>query len=149
MEACSAPPCGQGLIQAAAPAAHRRDERARRSLRMFLFERAAPARVIGMVNFSNFVRGAFHACHLGCALDERAQGRGLMTEALALAIAHVFGELNFHRIMANYMPRNRRSARLLQRLGFRIEGRARQYLLIAGRWEDHVLTSRVNTDWRL
>jgi len=128
--------------------ADRADARAQRSLRMFLFERARPERVIGTVSFSNFVRGSFHACHLGYALDEQSQGRGLMTEALDLAIEHAFGVMNLHRIMANYVPRNRRSARLLGRLGFRIEGRAKEYLLIAGRWQDHVLTSRVNRSWR-
>ncbi len=127
---------------------NRAEWRAGRSVRMFLFERERPGRVIGTVNFSNLVRGVFRACHLGYALDGASQGRGRMTEALELAIAHVFGELNFHRIMANYIPRNRRSARLLRRLGFRVEGRAKDYLLIAGRWEDHVLTSRVNRAWR-
>lgn len=56
--------------------------------------------------------------------------------------------MGFHRIMANVMPGNRRSARVLKSLGFRIEGRAKAYLLIAGRWEDHVLTSLVNPGWR-
>jgi len=128
--------------------ANRADWRAGRSLRMFLFDRARAGRVIGTVNFSNVVRGSFHACHLGYALDGASQGRGLMTEALGLAIAHAFGDMNLHRIMANHVPRNRRSARVLRRLGFRVEGRAKEYLLIAGRWEDHVLTSKVNRAWR-
>ncbi len=123
---------------------HRDDALHDRALRLFLFERDAPARVIGFVNFSNFVRGAFRACHLGYALDRNAEGRGYMTEALRIAIAHMFGRMKFHRIMANYLPANRRSARVLKRLGFRIEGRARAYLLIAGRWRDHVLTSLVH-----
>ncbi len=126
---------------------NRRDARAGRSLRLFLFERPRPERVIGTLTLDNFVRGPFQACHLGYALDARSQGRGLMTEALQLALAHAFGELNLHRVMANYLPRNRRSARVLRRLGFRIEGRAKKYLRIAGRWEDHVLTSKVNRKW--
>lgn len=128
--------------------ANRTEAGAGRSLRMFVFARARPERVIGAVSLSNVVRGAFHACHLGYALDGGAQGRGLMTEALGLAIAQAFGPMNLHRVMANYLPRNRRSARLLRRLSFRVEGRARRYLLIAGRWQDHVLTSRVNPAWR-
>ena len=46
--------------------------------------------------------------------------------------------------MANYMPNNTRSGTLLERLGFEKEGLARQYLQIAGRWEDHILTSKLN-----
>jgi ribosomal-protein-alanine N-acetyltransferase len=40
---------------------------------------------------------------------------------------------------------NERSGRLLERLGFVREGYARDYLLIAGRWQDHILTSLTNT----
>jgi ribosomal-protein-alanine N-acetyltransferase len=29
-----------------------------------------------------------------------------------------------------------------------VEGYARDYLLINGRWEDHVLTGIVNPDWK-
>ncbi|KFN17466.1 hypothetical protein JM66_20365 [Aeromonas bestiarum] len=37
-----------------------------------------------------------------------------------------------------------RSGALLERLGFEREGLARDYLMINGRWEDHVLTARLN-----
>jgi ribosomal-protein-alanine N-acetyltransferase len=67
-----------------------------------------------------------------------------MQEALTGAIAYVFDELRLHRIMANYMPINERSGRLLRRLGFVVEGYARDYLFIAGGWRDHVLTALVN-----
>jgi len=52
-----------------------------------------------------------------------------------------------HRIMANYMPHNARSGDLLARLGFQKEGYAKDYLLIDGRWQDHVLTSLTAPDW--
>lgn len=42
------------------------------------------------------------------------------------------------------MPANRRSGALLARLGFEQEGYARDYLMINGRWEDHVLTALLN-----
>jgi ribosomal-protein-alanine N-acetyltransferase len=45
--------------------------------------------------------------------------------------------------MANYMPRNDRSGRLLGRLGFEKEGYAKRYLKIEGLWEDHVLTAKI------
>jgi ribosomal-protein-alanine N-acetyltransferase len=46
--------------------------------------------------------------------------------------------------MANYMPENKRSARVLEKLGFEKEGMARDYLKIAGEWRDHVLTAKIN-----
>jgi ribosomal-protein-alanine N-acetyltransferase len=46
--------------------------------------------------------------------------------------------------MANYLPTNERSARLLRRLGFVIEGSARDYLFVGGQFRDHVLTALTN-----
>jgi ribosomal-protein-alanine N-acetyltransferase len=51
--------------------------------------------------------------------------------------------------MANYIPCNERSARVLKRLGFEVEGYARDYLFLAGNWQDHVLTSLINPSWRV
>ncbi|MFJ2713042.1 ribosomal protein S5-alanine N-acetyltransferase [Pseudomonas sp. NPDC087346] len=100
--------------------------------------------MIGACNFSGIIRGAFQACYLGYHIDADHQGQGLMQEALETAISYMFDSQNLHRIMANYIPGNERSARLLERLGFEQEGYAKAYLNIAGRWQDHVLTSRVN-----
>ena len=44
----------------------------------------------------------------------------------------MFREQNLHRIQANYVPRNERSGGLLRRLGFVVEGYARDYLLLNG-----------------
>ena len=67
-----------------------------------------------------------------------------MTEIVDASVSYVFQELNLHRIMANYVPENSRSARVLEKLGFEKEGLAKSYLKIAGRWRDHVLTSKLN-----
>jgi ribosomal-protein-alanine N-acetyltransferase len=103
--------------------------------------------MIGACNFSGLVRGAFQACYLGYHIDHAREGRGLMQEALECGIRYMFETLNLHRIMANYIPGNERSARLLERLGFEREGYAKGYLNIAGRWQDHVMTALVNTVW--
>ena len=100
--------------------------------------------MIGACNFSGIIRGAFQACYLGYHIDEAHQNQGLMREALEAGIGYMFDTQNLHRIMANYIPTNERSARLLERLGFEHEGYAKAYLNIAGRWQDHVLTSLVN-----
>ncbi len=100
--------------------------------------------MIAQANFSNIVKGPFQACLLGYHIDGEAEGQGLMREALSLAIRFVFDEMGLHRIMANYIPNNERSARLLDRLGFEQEGYARDYLFIDGAWRDHVLTALTN-----
>jgi len=118
------------------------------SLRLFVFEQAKPEIIIGIINFTQFFRAPFHACTLGYSLAENKQGKGYMSEAVTLSMQYVFNELNVHRIVANYMPRNQRSGNVLKRLGFVVEGYARDYLLINGKWEDHILTSRINMHWQ-
>jgi ribosomal-protein-alanine N-acetyltransferase len=118
------------------------------SFRAFILGRDAPHRITGNINLTQVVRGAFQSCVLGYNLDEAAQGRGYMTEAVKATVQLAFKQWKLHRVAANYMPRNVRSAAVLERCGFHIEGRAPAYLRINGRWEDHVLTAIINPDWR-
>ncbi len=120
-----------------------------RAVRFFLFlNDDSSEQLIGMCNFSNIIRGPFQACYLGYKIDYAYEGKGLMTEALKAAVDHMFGECNLHRIMANYMPTNIKSGQLLARLGFTVEGEAKQYLFINGKWEDHIMTSLINKNWK-
>lgn len=119
-----------------------------RSARFFIFIKENPHHLIGMCNFTQVFRGAFQACYLGYKIDHAFEGKGFMFEALQEAISYLFNELHLHRIMANYMPINLKSAHLLNRLGFEIEGYAKHYLLINGKWEDHVLTALSYEKWK-
>ena len=123
----------------------RRDFEAGRAVRFSVFRREAPGgRVIGGVSLTNIVLGPLRACNLGYHLDAQEQGNGLMSEAVRAVVRHAFDELKLHRVQANYVPSNERSARLLKRLGFCVEGYARDDLFVGGEWRDHVLTSVVN-----
>ena len=113
-------------------------------VRWVLRLRAVPVQVIGRINYTQIVRGPFHSCMLGYAIDHAHEGRGLMREGLEATIAHMFAVAGLHRIQANYVPQNTRSGRLLERLGFASEGLAKDYLFIGGAWRDHVLTARIN-----
>ena len=124
---------------------NRREYAADQSLRLSLLERAKPdGPVLGTVNFTQFCRGPFQSCVLGYSLAREREGQGFMQEALEAAIAYVFEQLNLHRVAANYMPENVRSAGLLRRLSFTPEGFARDYLFINGAWRDHILTAKYN-----
>lgn len=120
------------------------DAKADRALKLFLFLKTPSQPLIGSLNFSNFVRGVFQNCTVGYSLAENYQGQGYMSEALRAGIDYAFSQLHMHRIEANYLPFNQRSGNLLKRLGFTINGYAPEYLYIAGRWQDHILTSLVN-----
>lgn len=114
------------------------------SFRGFLLARSAPQRIVGNLNLTQVHRGAFLSCVLGYNLARDEQGKGYMHEAVAGAVRFAFETWKLHRVAANYMPVNTRSAEVLRRCGFQVEGHASAYLLINGRWEDHVLTAIIN-----
>lgn len=118
------------------------------SLRFFIFTKQNPHQIIGLLNFTQIFRGTFQACYLGYKIDAEYEGKGFMFEALQSSIRYVFEEIGIHRIMANYMPINARSAKLLNRLGFEVEGFSKNYLLINNKWEDHVLTALSYEKWK-
>ena len=62
-----------------------------------------------------------------------------MTAAMLSVFPFVYGNLRLHRLEAACLPSNRASLSLLTKCGFLQEGRARRYLKINGRWEDHLL----------
>jgi ribosomal-protein-alanine N-acetyltransferase len=119
-----------------------------RGVRLWLFKKEDHAyeRIIGDLAFSNIVRGAFQSCHLGYKIDGATINSGYMTEALARAIRFAFADMHLHRIEANIMPRNARSIRVVEKLGFVNEGLSRKYLKIAGNWEDHIHYVLLNPD---
>jgi ribosomal-protein-alanine N-acetyltransferase len=114
------------------------------SFRGFLFERSAPRTIVGNLNLTQVQHGFAQSCLLGYNLAQDQQGNGYMTEAVTGAVAFAFGTWRLHRVAAGYNPSKERSAAVLKRCGFEIEGLATAYLLINGRWEDHVLTAITN-----
>lgn len=100
--------------------------------------------MVASCNFNNIVQGVFKACYLGYSIDAKYQGQGIMYDVLNECMTYVFNKYDLHRIMANYMPENKRSERLLQRCEFEKEGFAKSYLKINGQWQDHILTAKIN-----
>ena len=88
-------------------------------------------------------------CELGYALARQAWGQGLMHEALTALLDHGFGTWNLNRVEADIDPRNRASARTLERLGFRPEGLLRERWIVGGQVSDSVLYGLLRRDWRM
>lgn len=112
----------------------------KRALRLWIYKKGDTVnnRVLGAVAFNNIVFGAFLSCFLGYKLDRDEVNKGYITEAIRKGIEIVFKEYGLHRIEANIMPRNSRSLRVVEKLGFYNEGLAYSYLKINGHWEDHI-----------
>ncbi len=104
--------------------------------------------MLGTISFSNLSRFPLYSATVGYSMDEDAQGHGYMSRGLKMACEYMFSVQNLHRIQAGFMPHNKRSEAVLTGNGFEREGYAKDYLLIDGVWQDHVLMSLVNADWQ-
>ena len=97
---------------------------------------------VGRVNLTNIARGVFQNASLGYWVDHRHTGRGVASAAVRFSVARATA-LGLHRLEAATLTHNEPSQVVLRRCGFAEFGRAPQYLLIAGAWQDHVLFQRI------
>jgi ribosomal-protein-alanine N-acetyltransferase len=114
----------------------------------FLIFRMQDQAMVGGITLGLVRRGVAQACTMGYWLGEPHAGQGYMTRAVKAVSRHAFEDLHLRRIEAACLPSNQRSRALLERVGFQREGFARQYLCIAGRWEDHLLYATLSSDPR-
>jgi [ribosomal protein S5]-alanine N-acetyltransferase len=114
----------------------------------YLIFAETPLTLVGGLNISNVRRGVAQTASIGYWIGSPYTGRGLMTDAVCAATQFAFATLRLNRLEAACLPSNAASARVLAKAGFRLEGRARQYLKIDGRWQDHDLYALLHDDPR-
>ncbi|GAA4286170.1 GNAT family N-acetyltransferase [Georgenia daeguensis] len=102
-------------------------------------------RVVGGMTVSGIVRGPFLSGNLGYWVDGTVTRRGIATAAVAHVLDACARE-GLHRVQAGTLVHNAASQTVLLRNGFARIGLAPRYLLIAGRWQDHVLYQRLLGD---
>jgi ribosomal-protein-alanine N-acetyltransferase len=102
--------------------------------------------LVGRIALGGVSRGALQQAYLGYGIDREHGGLGYATQAVQLAVAFAFEELELHRVQAAVVPENRASARVLGKAGFLEEGLARRYLFLDGQWKDHRLFARTSDD---
>lgn len=76
--------------------------------------------IIGMISGRLSLR---HSVEIGYCIGRRWWGKGLMSEALDMLMAALDADRDLYRVWATCSVDNERSARLLQRAGFLLEGR--------------------------
>lgn len=84
---------------------------------------------------------------LGYALAEPFWGRGLIAEATAALLDHVFEAYAVERVQARCMVENTGSERVMQKLGMTREGTLRASLLRRGRFRDVHMYSVLRAEW--
>lgn len=99
---------------------------------------AGTERLVGQLTVTGITLGSARWGHIGYWIDQAYAGRGITPTAVALATDHCFNVLKLHRIEINIRPENTASLRVVEKLGFRLEGRRPRYLHIDGDWRDHL-----------
>jgi RimJ/RimL family protein N-acetyltransferase len=121
-----------------------RERKAGRSLALAIVRRSDGA-LLGGIGLYQLEVGAPRA-EVGYWLGREHWGHGYATEATNALLRVAFRELGLHRIEARVYPWNVASCRVARRCGFRYEGRLRDEVQKAGRWQSTLLFSRLATD---
>jgi ribosomal-protein-alanine N-acetyltransferase len=122
-----------------------RDEQPR-----YKFQLAITLRSSGQLIGNCGVRSSSHKsweAEMGYELDSRYWKQGYATEAAGAMMDFGFQELRLHRIWAHCIAENVASARVMERLGMRFEGRLYETEWMKGRWWDSLLYAILDREW--
>ena len=89
-----------------------------------------------------------HQGEIGYVLHPDHQGNGYATEAAAVMLRLGFEELGLHRIVGRLDARNAASARVLERLGMRLEAHLRENEFVKGEWVSELIYAVLASEWR-
>ena len=95
----------------------------------------------------HFLAEAEQTVEIGISVAPAWQGRGLASEALHAALAHVFDQLHRHRVVASVDPRNLACRKLLAKLGLRQEAHFRESLWLHDAWVDDMVFAMLAHEW--
>ena len=101
----------------------------------FFIFRAPDGVLMGGCTLSNVRRGVAQSASVGYWIGQPFARQGHMQAAITAVLPFVFKTLGLHRLEAACIPDNDPSRSLLLKIGFREEGRAKNYLQINGEWQ--------------
>ena len=113
----------------------------------FAVRRHEDGGVIGTVSLVLEAKGK--SAMFGIAIaDPGARGHGFGQEATELALRFAFDELGLHRVWLGVFDFNEPAKRLYRRVGFRDEGRQRDFVFRDGRYHDGLLMAMLEDEYR-
>lgn len=118
---------------------------------LLLIERREDRRVVGLVRYAlaSYPDADSRYPDIGFLIgDVGARGQGLAREAVALLVDYLFAGYPTERIAASTDIENEPARRLLEALGFRLEGILRRAYFRDGRWSDLGLYSVLRSEWK-
>ena len=86
---------------------------------------------------------------IGYELNPKYWNYGYATEAAHAIVDFGFRHLGVHRIWADCVADNVRSAHVLEKLGMKLEGRLREKVYFKGRWWDALIYATLVDEWEM
>lgn len=102
----------------------------------------ATQEIIGIAMIFNFDQEARHA-EIGYIFHKDYWGQGYGTEAVTLMNNFAFESLKFHKLHARVIDLNVGSIRVLERNGFELEGRFKDYYFIEDMYQDGLFFGKI------
>lgn len=116
---------------------------------LFMMHTLADDRLIGEIGLDG-VRFQHGDTFVGLGIGERDYwGKGYGTDAMRIILRYAFQELNLHRVSLDVFEYNPRAIHAYEKAGFKIEGRARQFLHRDGRRWDLIFMSILRAEWEV
>jgi len=112
-----------------------------------VIEVKALGRVVGNTGFNTKKLADQRQGMIGWILGEAFEGNGYMTEAVTGLLDHLFFEESFHRAYAMTSLDNRKSWRLMERLGMRREAHFVKNCYHDGVWVDEYVYAVLAEEW--
>ena len=85
---------------------------------------------------------------IGFVFDPEEQGRGYATEAARELLRVAFEDFGLHRVIGRTEARNAASARVLEKLGMRLEARLVENEWVKGEWQSELVYAMLDREWR-
>lgn len=102
--------------------------------------------LVGACNLTSIKRGSMASVHLGYWVGKKYGRNGFARAAVRSSLRFAFEDLGLHRIEAAVRAENTASIKLLENVGFSLEGTARGLLKIDGQWRDHLIYGMLSSD---
>ncbi len=117
------------------------------AIRFWIYEKNQMDKIIGTVSFQNIKRSFYQSCEIGYKFDQRFWRKGYAKESVSKGIQIAFEDLGLHRIEAYVLPENISSIKLLESMGFQLEGIKKQNVKLHGVWKDHEMYALLSSDY--
>ena len=114
-------------------------------VRFYMFDNNISNKIIGTISFSDMKRNAFFSCQIGYKIDSNYVNQGYGFKMLSNSIRIMESECHMHRIGAYILPGNMPSIKLVEKVGFELEGIAKSYVLMNNKWTDHLSYAYIAT----